>query len=114
MNKLKTKKVKGIIQTLKVLPYRECPVYIRVISGTIFTYDLIFKNELYSSYIIIRPRKGQTKLSDTEISQAGALIMTGAMTTIDTMLGTKLDKKTEEVVKTVEANREKLDKKELN
>jgi hypothetical protein len=36
------------------------------------------------------------------------------MSTIDTLLGTKLDKKTEDIVKTVEANRSKFDKKGVN
>jgi hypothetical protein len=112
--KLKTKKVKGRVRVLKVIPYRNCPVYIRQIDTELFMYDLIHNNQIYSSYLIIRPKKGATKLSETEIGQAGALIMTGAMTTIDTMLGTKLDKKTAEVVKTVEANREKFDRKAVN
>jgi hypothetical protein len=52
-------------------------------------YDLIYNNQIYSSYLIIRPKKGFTKLTEPEISQAGALIMTGAMTTVDTLLGKK-------------------------
>lgn len=77
-------------------------------------YDLIYNNQIFSSYLIIRPKKGATKLSKSEISQAGALIMTGAMTTIDTLLGDKLDEKTEAVVDTFEANRKKIDVEEAN
>ncbi len=109
MKKLKTKKVKGRIRVLKAIPYRDCPVYIRQVDNEIFMYDLIFKNQIYSSYLIIKPEKGKTKLTETQIGQAGALIMTGAMTTIDTMLGDKMDTQTKEVVNTFEANREKID-----
>jgi effector-binding domain-containing protein len=114
VKKLKPKKVKGRVRVLKAMPYRDCPVYIRQIDTELFMYDLIYNNQIYSSYLIIKPKKGTLKLTESEIGQAGALIMTGAMATIDTLLGTKLDKKTEDIVKTVEANRSKFDKKGVN
>lgn len=114
MRKLKTKKVKGRVSILKVLPYLDCPVYIRLIDNEIFMYDLLYNNQLYSSYLIIRPKKGMTKLSDSEINQASALIYTGAMATIDTLKGNGPDEKMKAVVDTFEANRDKIDRKAVN
>lgn len=107
--KLKVKKVKGRITVLKVLPYKGSMVYLRMVGEDIFMYDLVFKNEIYSSYLIISPKKGYNKLNKNEINQAGALIFAGAVSTIDTLLKEKVDKKTEEVVNTFEANRKKIE-----
>ena len=114
LQNLKHKKVKGRIKVLKVIPYRGCPVCIRQIDNEIFMYDLIHNNQFFSSYLIITPKKGTSTLSDSEVSQAGALIMTGAMTTIDTLLGGKPDKKTQAIFNTFEANRNKFEGKGTN
>ena len=106
---LNVKKVDGRIRVLKALPYRDCMIYLRMIDKDIFTYDLIYDNQLYSSYMIITPKKGKTKLSDDEINQCAALILSGATSTIDTLMGTKLEDRTNEVVKTFEAIREPFD-----
>ena len=111
---LKPKKVKGRVTVLRVIPYKECPVYIRFIADNIFMYDLIFKNEIYSSYLIINPEKGKVRLTKEQISAAGALILTGAMATIDTLLSGTVDKKTQEVVNTFEGAREKVEGKGVN
>src|SRR3990167_3414258 len=90
INRLKPKKVKGRITMLRAIPYKGNNVYIRMIDKDIFEYLAVFKNEIYSSYLIIKPKKGATKLTKDEIQQAGALILNGAFATLDMLLGVKL------------------------
>jgi len=83
-------------------------VYIRRIGIEIFEYLLVFKKQIYSSYLIITPSKGKKSLTEDEVNQAGALAMSGAVATIDFLLGKKLDKKTKEIVRKFENIREKV------
>lgn len=103
--RLKPKKIKGRISVLKVLPYKDSMVYIRRINQDIFEYMLVFKDNIYSSYMVITPKKGQTKLSKDEVSQCVELLWSGAEATIDTLIGDKLDKTKHEVVKVFEESR---------
>ena len=108
MPELKLKEVKGCITTLKAIPYKGCMVYIRRINVEIFEYLVVFKKQLYSSYWIIKSSKGKKDLTKDEVNQAAGLSMAGACATIDMLLGAKLDKKTEGIVKTFESLREKV------
>ena len=101
MGKLKAKKIKARIKVMRVLQHQGSPIYIRMIDGEIFTYDLIFQNELYSSYLVIKPAKGQKKLKPEEVEKAIALIYSGAVATIRTLLGDQVkgeEKKRAEIV----------------
>ncbi|MBM3283171.1 hypothetical protein FJY90_02860 [Candidatus Gottesmanbacteria bacterium] len=109
VKKLKYKEVKGRIKILKVISYKGSMVYLRQIDEDIFMYDLVFKGEIYSSYLVIKPRKGETKLSELEVNKSAALIFTGAIATIDHLLGKKVDKETEAVVKTFEGARKQVE-----
>ena len=55
--------------------------------------------------MVITPREGKSKLSKREVAQCIALINAGAESTIDALLGIKLDKETVEKVKTFESTR---------
>lgn len=92
--KLKIKDVKGRIKILKVMGYKGSRVYVRQIDEEIFLYDLIFHNEIYSSYIVIKPKKGSKKLTKKEVNAALHIIWAGAESTIDHLLGVKLNRKT--------------------
>ena len=107
--RLKPKKIKGRIQVLKALPYKGNMVYVRRIGKEIFEYLVVFKGEIYTSYMVIAPRTGQTSLSKDEISQSAELLWAGAETTIDTLAGDKLDEKKAEVVKAFEGSRKKVE-----
>lgn len=98
---LKPKKVKGRMTVLRVMRYKDCPVYIRKFNDDIFTYDLIYDNELYSSYMVFTPRNGQTKLSKGEIEKATSLLWSGAVATITELLGEKLDQEKIKTAKTI-------------
>lgn len=97
--KLKTKKVKARIKTIRAIPYKGNMVYLRMIDGEIFEWLLVFNNQIYSSYLIITPKKGQTKLSEAEIMASARLVLAGATTTIDTLLGEKISKEDQEKVR---------------
>lgn len=98
---LKPKKVKGRMTVLRIMKYMDCPVYIRKFNDDIFTYDLIYNNELYSSYMVFTPRNGQTKLSKAEIEKASSLLWSGAVATISELLGKKIDPEEELKAKAV-------------
>ena len=99
-NELKTKNVKARVKLLKAIPYKGCMVYIRMIDTQIFMYDLVYKNEIYSSNIIFTPRKGQAKLSNSEIAKAASIIWSGAITTIETLLGNSISGEKKKVAET--------------
>ena len=107
--RLKPKKVKGRITTLKALPYRGNMTYVRKINSDIFEYLTIYKGQIYSNYMVITPRPGQTKMSDDEISQAAELLWSGAEATIDTLMGITIDTKKAEVVKAFEGSRKQVE-----
>ena len=97
---LKVKKVKGRIKLLKAIMYKGSMVYLRQVDEEIFMYDLVFRDQIYSSYLIITPRTGKNKLSKSEVNQSAALIFTGATATIDQLLGVKLEESKKKIVKT--------------
>ena len=111
---IKPKKVKGRITVLKAMPYKDSMIYIRKINDDIFEYLVVFKSEIYSSYLIMKPRQGKTKLSKEEINQSAALIFAGAVSTVDTLRGEGLDKKAQAVADTFEANRKRFEGKGAN
>ena len=96
---LKSKTVVGRIKVLKAIPYKDCMVYIRQIDGDLFMYDLVFNKQIYSSYLVMKPKRGEKKLNDNQVSQSAAVIMSGAIATIDTLMGNKLDPKDAGIVK---------------
>ena len=96
---IKHKKVKGKITVLKKLLYKDNVVVIRKINDDIFEWLLVFKSDIYSSYLIMKPRKGEKRLSDEEIDQTSGLLWNGATTTIDTLLGETLNEKKDELSK---------------
>ena len=102
------KKVKGRVKMLKAISYKGHMVYLRQIDEEIFMYDLIFRGEIYSNYLIIKPRPGKKKLARWEVNQSAALVFRSAVTTIDMLLGKKLDKRTEEAVMAFESTRKKM------
>jgi hypothetical protein len=105
IHRLKPKKIKGRIQVLKAIPYEKNMVYIRRIDKDIFEYLLIFKNQLYSSYMVITPKKGHNNLTKDEISQCTELLWAGATATIDFLMGKKLEDERAGIVETFEKSR---------
>jgi len=76
----------GLVKLLQKSDYEGYPVYIMMIGDSIFIYFVIYNGELYTGYNVITPEKGKKKLTKDQIAQCGALIFTGAITTIDNLL----------------------------
>lgn len=83
---IKTTKVKGRIKVLKAMPYKGVMIYIRRIGEDIFEYLLPYKGQIYSSYLIMKPKKGKSKLTKMEVNQSAAIIFVGATATIDNFI----------------------------
>jgi len=103
---------KGRVKVLKAILYKSHMIYVRMIGTDYFEYLLEYKGEIYSSYIIIKPRGNHSKLSQSEIGECMALIYTGAEATLDQLLGVKVDEKTKQIVETFEQSREKVEGKD--
>jgi len=85
-DKAKTVKGETVIKLLQKSDYLGSPIYLRMIDGKIFEYLLIYNGEIYTGFNVITPRKGKKKLNKDEIAQCAALIFTGAITTVDTLI----------------------------
>ncbi len=99
--KLNVKKIKARMRLLKMFRYKDINVYIRLYHIDIFTYDLVWKDQIYSGYISIVPGKGKTKLTEDEIQQSSQIIIAGAMSTIDFLKGENLDEETKKLAEKV-------------
>lgn len=91
---LKPEKVPGKISVMKAIPHKGSMIYIRRFEDYLFEYLIVFKGEIYSDYIIQMPPK-KRKLTDKEVKNAVALILVGAMTTLDMLF-----EKEEQAIKT--------------
>lgn len=78
------------MKVLKVYPYRDHMVYIRMIGKDYFEYLLFSNGQLYSSYIIIIPEEGKKKLTKSQINGCIEMVSAGAEATIDALLGVEL------------------------
>jgi len=76
-----------------------------VIDDEIFTWNLIYKKELYFGYLVIKPEKGRSKLTKKQINQSATLALQGALSTLDLKLGIKPTEKEKKIVKTFEKSR---------
>ncbi len=84
---------------------------VRLIDKEVFEYLFAFNGQVYTSYIVIKPKVGTDKLTKDEISQSCELIWAGGMTTIDTLLGEAgLDETKSDVVKAFEGSRKAVEK----
>lgn len=93
---LKTKDVPGLISTLKAVAYKSSMIYLRRIQGlvdqnVIYEYIVTFKNEVYTSYVIVKLKEGQKKITNKEENGAAGVVFAGACTTIDTLLETEAE-----------------------
>jgi hypothetical protein len=108
LEKLHTK-TKGLMKVLMAMTYKSYPIYIRMMGRDVFIWDVIFNNQLYSSYIVIRPEKGKVKLNQEEISEITKMCYAGAAATVDNLLGIKLSDDEEEIIKRFESARAQVE-----
>lgn len=110
---VKKKAETGFITVLRANLYKSHMIYIRKLGKYRFEYLLEYGGEIYGAYIIIKPdNNSRRKLTDGEISEAAALIYSGAVTTLDTLLGTELSDEDKKVAELFEESREKFENQE--
>lgn len=97
-DELQGKTVTDKMILLHVQTYMSCPIYIRRI-GDLFLWDVIYNGELYSSYVVMTPGKGQTELTKDQIEKTAGIALAGAMATIDMKKGVKMSKELKTVAK---------------
>lgn len=93
-----SERISGQMRVLMVMNYKSCPVYVRMIGKSMFMWDVISNNQLYSSYIIMKPAKGRQRLLKKEIEEVTKMCFAGAAATVDNLLGIELPKDTQEQV----------------
>jgi len=108
---MKHKKVKGRMKVLKVYPYRDHLIYIRMIGKDYFEYLLFHDGQLYSSYIIILPEEGKKKLTKAQINGCIEIVSAGAEATINALMGVELSDEDKEKVALFEKHRKEVIKK---
>lgn len=97
------------MRVLMVQIYKDCPIYVRMIGDDVFIWDVIFKNRLYSSYIVMKPEKGKIKLNKDQITETAKMCYSGAAATIDIQLGEKLNDKDADIVRRFEGARKQIE-----
>lgn len=105
----KIKKTSGMMEVLQIVSYKDGDILIRKFPKDMYVWDVFFRGQFYSSYIVIKPVKGQKKLNEAEVAEVIKMLYAGAATTIDTLRGDKLSKKDKEMVKTFERARKQAE-----
>lgn len=100
--RLKLKKTKGRVKLLKATRYEGCMVYIRQYDQEIFTYDVVYKGQIYFHYHVAKMEVGQKKLTKEQIKFATDIVLSGALATVDVLTGKKLDEKEKQNAKIFE------------
>ncbi|MCR4306305.1 MAG: hypothetical protein NUV73_04455 [Candidatus Daviesbacteria bacterium] len=77
------KKVEGHIKLHKAMPYKGDMIYIRQFGVELFEYLVVHQNQLYSSYIIVKPEEGKKEMNQGQTMRAIQIIFSGAVTTVD-------------------------------
>jgi hypothetical protein len=108
---LKERAVKntGRMKILLAMAYKDGMIYIRQVDEELFIWDAVYKNQLYSSYVVITLTKGSTKLPDDIRDQAREMCYAGAVATIDHQRGDKISKEEAKNVELFEKSRAKVE-----
>lgn len=101
----KSKKTSGMMEVLQIISYKDGDILIRKFPKDMYVWDVFFRGQFYSSFIVIKPVKGEKKLNETEVAEVIKMLYAGAATTIDTLRGDKLSKKDKDMVKVFEKGR---------
>ncbi len=77
------KKVEGHIKLHKSMPYKGDMIYIRQFGVELFEYLVVHQNEVYTSYIVVKPEEGKKELNKGQTMRAIQIIFSGAVTTCE-------------------------------
>lgn len=100
------------MRILMVMSYKSHPIYVRMIGKEIFIWDVIANNQLYSSYLIMKPKEGSVKLTKEEINEVTKMCYAGAAATVDNILGIEMPETDKAMVAQFEEARNMIDKSE--
>ena len=103
--KIKKDKLEERMTVLMVTSYGGGKIYVRRVGKWVFMWDAVYKNELYSSHVVVKPRKGKKVLSKAEIEEITKILFAGGASTIDYQKGIKLSKTEKETVEMFEKAR---------
>jgi hypothetical protein len=98
-------KVKGLMRILQVVSYKDGNILIRQFPKDMYVWDVFYKGNFYSSYVIVKPVKGKKKLEQSSLEELIKILYAGAAATIDFQRGDKVSKTEKELVKTFEKAR---------
>lgn len=101
----KVSQVTDVMKLLMAMTYKGHKIYIRSIGRDVYLWDAVYNNELYSSYIVMKPAKGKKKLSAEERDEVVKMCYAGAAATIDIQLGVELSETDQVVIDRFEAAR---------
>lgn len=101
----KNKKTSGMMEVLQIISYKDGDILIRKFPKDMYVWDVFYNGQFYSSYIVIKPIKGEKKLNEAEIAEVIKMLYAGAAATIDILRGDKLSDKDKEIVKMFEKGR---------
>jgi hypothetical protein len=103
------KPTRSPMKVLKVLDYKEHPIYIRMVGKDVFIWDMIHENQLYTGYIVMKPAKGRSKLTQAEIDEVIKMCFAGGATSVDQILGVELTDDDETMVRRFEGARSQVE-----
>ena len=106
---LKGEEIKGVMEVIKATPYKGCTKIIRRLFGYYFEYLVVHEGQIYNGYTIIKPPKDQKELTEDQVLEGLAVIDSGAMATLDMLLGEKVSEADQAKVDLFEENREKIE-----
>ena len=101
---LKPKKItrnKAYIKLLYAALYKNSMIYIRQIGSEVFEWLVVYKDQLYSSYMVFTLDRGVKKMTPQQVTAGTNLLIAGAMATIDTLLGEQVEGEAKEVAQVV-------------
>jgi hypothetical protein len=103
------KKDDGIMKVLMVITYKGYAIYIRMVDKKIFIWDVIFENQLFSSFIVITPKLGEKGLNEDEIKEVIKMCYAGAAATVDNLLGVELSEKDKDMLEKFESAKTQIE-----
>ena len=99
----------GRMKILMAMEYKDGMIYIRQIDEELFIWDAVYKNKLYSSYLVIKLSKNKKKLPSDVVDEVRDMCYAGAASTIDMQMGVKISDKTMQMVKDFENTRKQVE-----
>jgi len=103
------KDVSGRVKILLAVGYKDGMIYVKKVDKDLFFWDAVWQGQLYSNYMVITPKKGETELSEVMNGQVAEMCYAGAAATIDELRGDEMSEKDKAAVALMESKRETVE-----